>query len=267
MDQRWVWRYMTARRFNRSCTAQGPQKRKRALKLIAILSVILCLTFAGSTFWVPDFGGFEPDQFPIPQEDPAIQPAGYAFAIWGLIYTWLLIGMVFGLWKRSDDPDWHAMRGPLCVSLAVGSIWLPVANQSPVWAAILIWAMLVPALFALFRAPRNDTVWALAPVALYSGWLSAASCVALGLIAAGYGYLDEQTAAFVFVFASLVIASAVQNQLRRGPAYGIAVIWALVAIVVQNASTNQTVAALAAGGAIALVLPVWRAWRARADAT
>ena len=232
------------------------------MKLTALLSVILCLTFAGSTFWVPDFGGFEADQFPIPQDNPPIQPAGYAFAIWGLIYVWLLVGMIYGLWKRSDDPAWHAMRAPLCVSLAVGSIWLPVAVQSAVWAAVLIWAMLIPALVALFRAPAEDRGWALAPVALYAGWLSAASCVALGLIAAGYDYLDAQTAAFVFIFAALVIASGVQNQLRRGPTYGLAVIWALTAIVVQNAQTEPTVAALAAGGALALLLPVWKAFRA-----
>jgi hypothetical protein len=232
------------------------------VKAIAALSVILCLTFAGSTLWVPDFGGFDADQFPIPQEDPPVQPAGYAFAIWGLIYLWLLAGMGFGLWKRPEDADWHAMRAPLCVSLAVGSIWLPVAVVSPVWAAILIWAMLVPALIALFRAPQGDTAWALAPVALYAGWLSAASCVALGLVAAGYGYLDGITAAYVFIFAALVIASGVQNQLRRGPTYGLAVIWALTAIMVQNINTTPTVAALAIGGALALILPVWKAWRA-----
>ncbi len=229
---------------------------------LALLSVVLCLTFAGSTLWVPDFGGFEADQFPIPQNDPPVQPAGYAFAIWGVIYLWLLAGMLFGLWKRADDPDWHAMRAPLCMSLAVGSIWLPVAVQSPVWAAILIWAMLLPALVALFRAPKQDRLWALAPVGLYAGWLSAASCVALGLIATGYGYLDQATAAFGFVFLALVVASAVQNQLKRGPSYGIAVIWALLAIVVQNLSGQPTVAALAFGGALALILPVWRAWRA-----
>lgn len=231
-------------------------------KLVAILTVALCLSFAGSTLWVPDFGGFEADQFPVPQENPPVQPAGYAFAIWGLIYAWLLVGMGYGLWKRAEDPDWHAMRVPLCLSLAVGSIWLPVAVQSAVWAAILIWAMLLPALIALFRAPKGDTVWALAPVGLYAGWLSAASCVALGLVAAGYGYLDAETAAYVFIFLALVLASAVQNQLRRAPSYGVAVAWALAAIVVQNLDSNPTVAALAGGGAIALLFPVWKAWRA-----
>lgn len=230
----------------------------------AILSVLLCVTFAGSTFWVPDFGGFDADQFPIPQDNPPVQPAGYAFAIWGLIYAWLLVGMVFGLWKRAEDVAWHSMRAPLCLSLAVGSIWLPVAVQSAVWAAILIWVMLIPALVALFRAPQRDAGWALAPVALYAGWLSAASCVALGLIAAGYGYLEARTAALVFIFAALVIASAVQSQLQRAPTYGLAVVWALTAIVVQNAQTDATVAALAAGGAAALLVPIWKATRRQA---
>ncbi len=229
---------------------------------IAFMSVILCLTFAGSTFWVPDFGGFEPDQFPIPQINPPIQPAGYAFAIWGVIYLWLIAGMGFGLWKRRTDPDWHGMRVPLCLSLAVGSIWLPVAVLSPVWAAILIWAMLVPALLALFRAPRQDRGWALAPVGFYAGWLSAASCVALGLVAAGYGYMAADTAAFVFLFAALVLASAIQSQLRRAPTYGLAVVWALAAVAVQNVNSAPTIAALAAGGAISLLFSVWKASRA-----
>ena len=236
------------------------------MRPIALLAVVLCLTFAGSTLWVPDFGGFDADQFPIPQENPPVQPAGYAFAIWGIIYVWLLVGMGFGLWKRREDPAWHAMRAPLCVSLAVGSIWLPVAVVSPLWAAVLIWAMLIPALMALFRAPHDDRGWALGPVGLYAGWLSAASCVALGLVAAGYGYLDAQTAAFGFIFLALLIASAVQNQLRRAPSYGIAVIWALVAIVVQNIDSAPTIAALAGGGALALTLPVWKAWRGTAAA-
>ena len=223
---------------------------------------MLCVTFAGSTLWVPDFGGFDPEQFPFPQDNPPVQPAGYAFAIWGLIYAWLFAGMVFGLIKRPKDSAWHAMRTPLCVSLAIGSIWLPVAKASALWAAILIWAMLIPALIALFRAPKPDRAFALGPVGLYAGWLSAASCVATGLIAAGYGYTDERTAAFGFVFLALVLASAIQGQLGRGPSYGIAVIWALVAIVVQNMGNDPTIAALAAGGALALIRPLWKAWRA-----
>lgn len=230
-------------------------------KITAYLCVLLCLTFAGSTLWVPDFGGFDPNQFPVPQDNPPVQPAGYAFAIWGVIYLWLLVGMGFGALRRSEDSAWHLMRMPLCASLAVGSIWLAVAIRTPIGASLLIWVMLITALIALFRAPRADAGWAALPVGLYAGWLSAASCVSLGLLAAGYGYMDATTAAYVFLFLALVLASAVQNQLARAPTYGLGVIWALVGVVVQNLGTTPSVAALAAGGAAALLMPTWKAWR------
>lgn len=227
----------------------------------AILAFLFAGLFALSPAFVPNFGGFAPDQFPVPQIDPPVQPKGYAFAIWGLIYLWLLVGLGYGLWKRRDDGQWHAMRLALIPSLAVGSIWLAVAVASPVWASVLIWIMLVSALVALFRSPVHDTWFAALPLGLYAGWLSAASCVSLGLLAAGYGYLDASTAALAAIFLALVIASAVQSQLRRAPSYGLAVIWALVAVVVQNMGSNATVAALAAGGAMALLWPTYKAWR------
>ncbi|WP_300056090.1 tryptophan-rich sensory protein [uncultured Roseobacter sp.] len=236
-------------------------------RLLALLTSVLTLSFAASPLLVTDFGGFEPDQFPIPQVDPPVQPAGYAFSIWGVIYLWLIVGMGFGLLRRADDPEWQAMRAPLCISLAVGTIWLPVAVRSPIWAAVLIWVMLTSALVALYRAPRTDRGWAAYPVGLYAGWLSAASCVSLGLVSAGYGYLEASNAALIFVFVALVLASAVQSTLARAPSYAGAVIWALVAVVVQNLAGDQIVAALAAGGAIALVMPAFKAWRAERKST
>jgi len=230
---------------------------------IAILTFILATAFALSPAFISDFGGFDADQFPVPQNDPPVQPAGYAFAIWGVIYLWLLVGMGYGLWKRREDAQWHAMRLALAPSLAVGAVWLPVAVVSPVWASVLIWIMLLTALVALFRSPVQDRWFAALPLGLYAGWLSAASCVSLGLLAAGYGFVDATTAALAAIFLALVIASAVQSQLGRAPSYGIAVIWALAGVVVHNfAVPNMTVAALAAGGALALALPVFKAWRA-----
>lgn len=231
-------------------------------RLLAAATLLLCLTFAGSTLVVPDFGGFDADQFPVPQDSPPVQPAGYAFAIWGVIYLWLLAGSAFGLLRRATDPAWQAMRAPLCASLAVGTIWLPVAINSAVWAAILIWVMLITALIALRRAPTHDMGWAALPVGLYTGWLSAAACVALGLVAAGYGYLDQDVAALAFIFLALVVASAAQNAFGHIPTYGIAVIWALTAVLVQNMGGNPTVAALAAGGALTLVWRMINSWRA-----
>ena len=229
--------------------------------LTALMTFLLAIGFAVSPFFVSGFNGFSPDQFPIPQDNPPVQPAGYAFSIWGLIYVWLIVGMGWGLWKRREDYLWHDMRLPLALSLFVGCFWLAVAVASPVWASVLIWVMLITALYALFRSPREDRGFAALPVGLYAGWLSAASCVSLGLLAAGYGWMSGPTAGLVFVGLAIVIAAGVRSSLMRAPTYGIGVIWALVAVVVANMATAPSVAALAAGGAIALILPTYRSWR------
>ncbi|WP_299657176.1 hypothetical protein [uncultured Tateyamaria sp.] len=227
------------------------------------LVLILALTFALSPFWVPGFGGFDADQFPIPQVDPPVQPAGYAFVIWGVIYLWLIVGAGFGALRRWNAPDWAEMRMPLALSLAVGSVWLPVAVRSPVWATVLIWVMLVTALVALWRSPRLDA-WAAAwPVGLYAGWLSAASCVALGLLLAGYGFTSERTAAWMMVTAAVVLALVIQRGLGRAPTYGIAVIWALIAVAVQNGFDPRSVGALALLGAVVMIRPTVRAFTAK----
>lgn len=229
--------------------------------IVALVCFVITLTFAASPYFTASFSGFDPNQFPIPQDDPPVQPEGYAFAIWGVIYGWLIIGMGWGLWRARTDAQWHDMRKPLIVSMAVGSIWLAVAVASPIWASILIWVMLLTALAALFLAPVQDTTWAALPVGLYAGWLSAASCVSLGLLAAGYGWMDEMTAGIVFVALAIIIGSFVQAALGRAPTYGIAVIWALVGIVVANLESAPAVAYIAGGGALVMLVPTFRAFR------
>ncbi|MDF3413334.1 hypothetical protein HKX54_02600 [Sulfitobacter sp. M57] len=223
---------------------------------------LLSLLFAASPFVIEDFAGFDPNQFPVPQENPPVQPAGYAFAIWGLIYGWLILGTGWGLFQAHRDGQWHDMRKPLAISLLVGVGWLAVAVASPIWASVLIWVMLLAALAALFLAPVDDQVWAAWPVGLYAGWLSAAACVSLGLLTAGYGVLNQTAAALVFVGLAIVIGCFVQSALARAPTYGIAVIWALVAVVVQNLESAPLVAYVAGGGALILLVPTLKAFRA-----
>ena len=226
-----------------------------------LVVLILTLAFAGSTLWVPDFGGFDPNQFPVPQIEPPVQPAGYAFAIWGVVYLWLLVSAVFGVVRRWSAPDWRDMRLPLALSLAVGAVWLPAAVLSPVLATVLIWAMLLPALAALWRSPVLDTGWASWPIGLYAGWLSAASCVAIGLLLAGYGLLSEEAAAILMLGTAIVLASVVQGRLGRAPTYGLGVIWALVAVAVQNGTGQPWIALLALFGCGIVSGPTLRAIR------
>ena len=62
----------------------------------AILVLIAAIAFALSPVIFPGFAGYDADLFPIPQENPPVQPAGWAFSIWGLIYLWLILGALEG---------------------------------------------------------------------------------------------------------------------------------------------------------------------------
>lgn len=231
---------------------------------MALLVLLLALAFAAGPWLVPGFGGFDPARFPVPQVAPPVQPAGYAFAIWGPIYLWLLVAMLFGWWRRADAEDWAAMRPPLALSLGVGAVWLLVARASPVWATVLIWVMLLGALAALMRAPQRDAFAAALPIGLYAGWLSAASCVAVGLLLAGYGILSETAAAFLMIAVATALAVTVQVQLNRAPTYGLAAIWALVAVAVRSDFDLGGPAAAALAGVLVLAWPTLRAARSAA---
>ncbi|MEP2027902.1 MAG: hypothetical protein ABJI96_04225 [Paracoccaceae bacterium] len=228
----------------------------------AILAFAVAVIFAISPLFVRDFAGFGPNQFPIPQVDAPINPARYAFAIWGLIYLWLVISMAFGLIRRPTHPEWQAMRPFLIVSMLLGASWLPVAQLSAVWSTVLIWLMLIAALIALQKAPEHDRWWVRAPLSIYAGWLSAASFVAVGLLLGGHGVLSPHNAAIAVLCAALGFTTIVQIKMGRAPLYGATVVWAFIALVLANFETDPGVAALAGMGALFLsALSFWATYR------
>lgn len=223
-------------------------------RLWAALCALAALGFAASPWLVTGFNGFEASQFPVPQDNPPVQPAGYAFAIWGLIYLWLIAGTGFGFLRRMDDPDWAPARPMLFASLAVGAFWLPVAIVAPIPATVMIWVMLGTALISLFRTGDTDRWLQQTPIAIYAGWLTAASCVALGFALGGYGLLQATPAALVSLAVALVIAVTVQYRLHRAPEYGMTVIWALIGVIVANSQPfNVAVAGLALIGIVIIL--------------
>lgn len=231
-------------------------------KIPATLVLIATLAFVLSPLLSTGFSGFTANQFPVPQVNPPVQPAGYAFSIWGVIYLWLVVSAGFGLWRAAGHPDWQTMRMPLLLSLFIGSFWIAAANSSPILATGMIVVMAVAAIVAMLRAGEADP-WLLArPIALYAGWLTAATGVAFGVTLGGYAILQAQTAALICLVAVLAVALVVQAMRPREWGYPLAIIWALVGVIVTNLATaNVPVIALALFGIAALVFRAVQAQR------
>ncbi len=224
------------------------------MKTNALILLIATVTFVAAPFVTPPFTGYDPAQFRVFIERPSIQPAGYAFAIWSVIYLGLVAHAAFGLWKRVEDPAWNAVRPYLIVAVALGTLWLWIAGQSPVWGTVTIWIMAVGANLAFLRADTSVDRWLLSGADCDAGGLaSAASAVSSGVVAAGCGCLSDTNAALAMLALVLVLALAVQSQKPRMPVYGLTVVWALVGVVVANLGENVTVAVAAAGGGLVML--------------
>lgn len=225
----------------------------------ATLLLFATLAFAGGSLLTSDFGGFDPNRFPIPQENPPLQPIGFAFSIWIPIYLWLIAGAIFGLTRRKHHPEWNAYRIPLIVSLIIGAPWIEVAKVSPFWSTIMIWAMLAGALLSLYGAPKGDFWWARGPVGLYAGWLTAASCVGTSVLLAGYGVLSAQAAALCLLAVSLsMTVTVILTTKNCTPTYSFAVLWALTGIIINSVMfSNEVMVFLAGVGILVVGFTTW----------
>ena len=228
----------------------------RSAPFLAIAVLVLSIIFMLSPLFSSSFAGYSPDQFPNKETFWPVQPAGWTFSIWGLIYLWLIAGAVWGLFKAPDDADWQRMRRPLAISLLLGCFWIAAANASPILATVMILAMAVAAIVAMLRAGDDDAWWQLRPVALYAGWLTAATGVGTGVVLGGYEVLSVQAAALLMLVIVLIAALYVQSLRPAAWSYPAALIWALTGVIAANIpSQNWPVIGIAV---IGIVLLGWR---------
>jgi len=213
------------------------------------------LAFGIAPLLAPPFTGYDPALFPVVIARPSIQPAGYAFAIWGVIYLWLGLHAAFGLALRRSDPAWDAPRWPAVIAIGTGALWLAIANDYPLTATVGIWVMQAAALTAFLRADPARDPWLLsAPLAILAGWLTAAAAVSTGVILAGYGWLSETAAALSLLALVLAITLIAQTRRPQMPVYGLTVVWALGGVIAANWAANPTVAYGAMAGVAILAI-------------
>lgn len=232
------------------------------MTLSALILLLVTVAFGLAPLVTPPFTGYDPSLFPVDIGRPAIQPAGYAFSIWSVIYLWLIVHAAYGAWKRAADPTWDRTRLPLTVAIGVGVVWLWIAGQSAVWGTVTIWIMAAGALTAFLRAPTEPDRWLLsAPQAIFAGWLTAAAAVSTGILIAGHGVLSNSGSALAMLALVLGIALVVQARKPRMPVYGLTVIWALAGVIVANRADNALVAGAAAAGAVVMLGALIWTWR------
>jgi len=121
---------------NAKVTSRKGSPESSSLHCLITFLAAIALTYR--LFFVSGFNAFRRIQFPIPQDNPPVQPAGYAFRsgtnlCLGWIAAWLR-GLVEA---RDRTISWHGHALPLALFAVCGVllVWR-VAVASPVWASV-----------------------------------------------------------------------------------------------------------------------------------
>lgn len=229
--------------------------------------------------WLSNTSTFGPDNGAVSDRYPTLLvAAGYAFAIWGLIF---LLDLIYAFWqsRRSlrDDPTLQKVAPWAAAGFALTTVWMPlfslgVGQPALFWLCLLV---IFGALFCLLRCARilslDDTpqrgqwLWAWTPLSLHAGWLSLAAFLNLAQVIVAFKLLptDDMT---VWSLVLLLLAAALllwmNHRMRGNIDYMLAALWGLVAVYIKQSSSDlpgSTTLAWAAL-AIAVLMAVQTVW-------
>ena len=236
------------------------------LRLLVFLTA-LAMPIMG---WLSNTGTFGPDNGTMSDRYPTLLvAAGYAFAIWGLIF---LLDLVYGVWqmtgqRRTDDT--LARIAPWAAAgFALTTIWMPLFAMSQFWLCLLVifgaTACLIRCAMILShdRTPQEGQwMGAWLPLSLHAGWLSLAAFLNLAQVVVAYELASTTDmlpwSLVIFALAALMLLM-VNLRMRGNIDYVIAALWALAAVYVKQSGSvfpgAQTAAwvALAIGVVLAL---------------
>ncbi len=183
-------------------------------------------------------------------ESPLV-PAGYAFAIWGVLYLGCLF---FALWQllspRRREPEVATVGWLAFGAFTANTIWAvhqPLLGPGPLSFAVLQVILLFTCLAAAFsRAIEDLSIGdrvAIAPLFGLAGWLVVASpggfSLVLKTLNVGPLFGSLMTESLVILLVWLIPATIVAF-FARSIVFLAAIIWGLAAVVMANEGTGET---------------------------
>lgn len=200
--------------------------------------------------------------------DATLKVAGYAFAIWGLIYLGLLVYAGRQVLPRTGESLLiHRFGWPSALAFAGIGLWIiAAALDAEVATIVLIFGSLTVLLIPLVQnagairaLPMRErdrwmVVW---PLALLAGWLTVAAPLNLITVATGNGdlpaVLPPTLWAIIAIAVVVGVALAVTWRIRT-LAYAIPIAWGLLGAFVAEQPGNTTLAYVALAAAIAVLV-------------
>ena len=233
----------------------------KATNIIAFALTVLVNSLAGSTTLIggkttADISNLNPT---------LVTPAGYVFAIWGVIYILLGVFVVFQALPSEKGKDFQSKIGWLFILSSILNItWLFLWQDEILSLSVLIMFLLLASLIAIYlrlnigksKALTREKLAVHVPFSVYLGWITIATIanVAAFLVSInwdGFGINPETWAILIIVVALLITLAVIAT--RKDVAYTLVIIWALVGIAAKQSNNQNIVTTGEASAAIAAV--------------
>jgi hypothetical protein len=171
-------------------------------------------------------------------------PSGMAFSIWGVIYSYSFIAAITGLFLKSDSPatDKVLLRAAAIMygCNTLWSLWVPVFGFDELSLVVIFVSALSGISALIMTGPLmrslKATLWFFGPLALLTGWTTAASVLNLtSYLVSQSAFIDPTNPVISAVFLGFVIfAGAVLTLIIKSRLYPIPVLWALFWVMHAN---------------------------------
>lgn len=199
-----------------------------------------------------------------------VTPAGYVFAIWGLIYLGMLAysSAQFAS-PLAADPLPDRLAWPVVVANVANVAWLLLWHALAIYWTVPVMLVLLGSLAIAYRVAHTDRphpgvlerLTVRAPLGLYLGWISVATIanVSNALYAAGWNGWGTTADCWAVVVLVVGSALALAALVREGDAVFAAVfVWAFsgIAVATPSASVGAAAGAMAAAVAAGIVVSV-----------
>jgi len=199
-------------------------------------------------------------------------PAGFTFSIWGVIYFFLLIFVVYQALPAQRDDQVIAHIGPYFrINCLANASWLIAFHFELLVVSLLIMLILLGTLIRIYQGLSDDAsrktglrwVAAFLPFSLYFAWICVATIANLSAVQVALGWEDLGLSPMQWTLLKLAVVAAlgaIMSLRYRDLPFILVVAWAALGI-----AAGQTAAPTISGAAttvslMALLLAARDAW-------
>ncbi|MEP5568857.1 MAG: TspO/MBR family protein [Halioglobus sp.] len=211
--------------------------------VVAALVLVVAVNWLAN--WLP-LGGFTTGEVSALYES-LFTPAGFTFAIWGVIYTGLLIYAVYQVTPgQSDNALLQAVGRLFIINCLLNCLWLFTWHFQMITASLAVMATILINLLLIYRLlhRQDEQVSAIValPFSIYLAWICVAAIANFSALQTAMNLNDAGLTAIEWTLVKMAVAGcigAVAVLLWRDIAFIVVVGWAAYGISVKQAATPE----------------------------